>query len=41
MHIDLAAGAAEAAKQRAAFDARIRDRLTEHGGEAFKLITDL
>jgi LmbE family N-acetylglucosaminyl deacetylase len=48
MHVDLEAGAAEAAKQRAAFDDRIRAQLAEHGelegvahGEAFKLIDEL
>jgi LmbE family N-acetylglucosaminyl deacetylase len=48
MHIDLAAGAAEVSEMRASFDARVRQKLNEHGaregvamGEAFKLITQL
>jgi LmbE family N-acetylglucosaminyl deacetylase len=39
MHIE--AGSTEEQTQRAAFEAKIRAEITEAGGEAFKLITDL
>ncbi|MDP1819731.1 MAG: PIG-L family deacetylase [Acidimicrobiales bacterium] len=48
MHIDQRADPAEAARQSAAFEERIRSELVEHGaregvaeGEAFKLLTEL
>ena len=41
MAIDEAASPEEAHRQSDAFDQRIRDRLAERGGEAFKVMADL